>query len=158
MRSVTVEFLHSLENIPWFDAVGRAVEVEGAVGAKSWAEAISHCTSDAWNDLRLQARNQMTMKIWETSQARWREWNELNREIGPLILDLVSRKSQSVMAENGVRDEFLGSVVHDVALAVMECEYGDLVSPGLPQVILGFYRLGHFPCGVDAATGELIIY
>ena len=158
MRPVTVDLLHSLEMYPWFEFVGQPVPLAGAAFVKSWTDAISNCTSDRWNEFRLEAKNRLTLQISQRSRERWNHWNRTSDELQPPVVDIVGRKSQSIISENSLPEAFRNSVVWDIALAAAECEFNDLVDSGLPTILLGVYKLGHFPCGLSPNAGELLIF
>ena len=119
---------------------------------------IESCTAGGWDDLRLQARNFLSVQISGASRERWRAWPAIQEEIHARVWDMIQRKAADVRVPESKRDAFYGSITWDLHLAAMEVEHADIVEPGLASLLAEVYRLGHFPCGDEEGTGRLVVY
>jgi len=160
MKPATSELLRSLDDAEWFAHVGEPTDgVPGLARVGSWDEALRACTSQAWNDFRLDVQNHTSLQIWEISLERWNQWDAVGDEVGVRIWDMVRRKAAHVpVADDEQRMAFYASISWDLGLAAMEVEHADLVEPGVAGVLAEVYRLGHFPCGDEEGTGRLVVY
>jgi hypothetical protein len=160
MKPATSELLKSLEDADWFAHVGEPTDdVPGLARVGSWDEALRACTSEAWNDFRLDVQNQITMQIWQASLERWDQWPAVEEVVQRRIWDMVQRKAAHVqVADDEQRMAFYGSIWRDIGLAAIEVEHADLVEPGVAGLLAEVYRLGHFPCGDEEGTGRLVVY
>jgi hypothetical protein len=162
MTPATAKLFQSLEAVDWFTSVGLATVDAGlAAPVHSWDEAIAHCTSEAWHGFRLDAMNHLSASVAEASGIQHQRWNDINAEMQAWVSELLARKVDPLIAAWALPSpaEFRVSLLWDVSMAAMECEYADLLVPlGIFGLLTDIYRLGHFPCGIEEATGRLFVY
>jgi hypothetical protein len=60
--------------------------------------------------------------------------------------------------EHGLPDAFKRSVDWDILVGALECEFSDIIDPGIAGIILEIYKLGRLPCGEDEDTGRLMVF
>jgi hypothetical protein len=160
MKPATSQLLQSLETVEWFANVGSPTTGANAAPVRTWDEAVAHCTSHAWHAFRLDAMNDVHSKVWHASRARLDEWNDVNAEMQRRVSELLSRKVDPLIAGWDLPRpaELRVSVLWDVSMAAMECEYADLLTPGgVFALLVEVYKLGHFPCGVDAENERFFV-
>jgi hypothetical protein len=145
-------FARELEAVDWFTACGQPLAVSlpfQAAPVSSWAEAIERCSDRSWEDVTLEARNQLTEFLHRRHRDDYRNWNAITiaakeRVVTPLV-DCVWRPFTE---RHGLGKVLVDCVSWDVLAAIMEHEYRDC--PGRPEFflhLLRVYRAGHFPCG-----------
>ena len=156
MHPRSIATLLELEEADWFSRVGTKQDSTTAIVVGSWPEAIQHCSSAEWEDLRLEAMNQYCERIAERSPERWKHWNEIAAEVRA-----VERKIEPVVRKNNL-PEIFGIVVRaDILMLLMEAEYADVCPPGFFAASSYWYANGHFPCGWSGGfppIGRLVIY
>jgi hypothetical protein len=155
----TIATLDRLEKASWFSRVG-INEGPSAAVVTSWPEAIAHCDTSEWEDLRLEALNQYRECIAHRSKERLELWNDAVREVKKITRPLVARKIATVVREHALPEIFTIRVNHDILGFCMEAEYADVCPPGFFTSIGYWYVNGHFPCGWWGAfpRGQLVIY
>ncbi|HQL76005.1 MAG TPA: hypothetical protein PLD58_22710 [Phycisphaerae bacterium] len=159
MHPRTAATLDELKRTRWFRCVG-VQDTEAAVVLSSWYEAIESCNSCEWEDLCLEAANQLRERIAERSMERFQLWNQLATELRPIAVALATEKTKAVLEENELPETFLDTVKWDILHLLMEAEYADIYPPGFYASQGYWYVHGHFPCGWqgDFPKGTLIIY
>ena len=162
MRDVTREALDELQAVDWFSRVGQPnPDFEPVTWVGSWREALHHCLSQQWQDLKYEAGNMLWIKIGWISVARQMQWNGLVDEIRPITDALVATKSAKAVKENKLPAQFVQEVQWDILHLAMEGEYLDIFPGGFYRDLSTFYLTGHFPCGWDGdrpPRGKFLIY
>ena len=59
MQPSTIVALSELTAIDWFSHVGEKIPHERVVGLSSWTAAVAHCSSDEWEQMRLESVNRI---------------------------------------------------------------------------------------------------
>jgi hypothetical protein len=152
--------LERLEKMSWFSRVG-INEGSSVAFVRSWSEAIYHCDSAAWEDLRLDTHNQYCAQLAQRSKERWHlRWTHTVEEVKKITRPLVDRKIVAVVRENNLPEVFDIRVNHDIIGLCMEVEYADVCPPGFFTSIGYWYLNGHFPCGWWGMFpgGRLVVY
>jgi hypothetical protein len=160
MQPKTVATMDRLEDAAWFSRVG-VHDSDVPLVLSSWQEAVEHCSSAAWKDLCLEAANQYSERLFERSPERFHRWNEIATEVRAVVIPLVSRKIEAVVAEHHLPIAFEHSVRWDMIHLCMESEYADVYPPGFYASHAYWYVQGHFPCGWQGEfpkDGRLIVY
>jgi len=160
MHPRTKATLEEAGHAQWFSCVG-VRDTEVAEVLSSWEEAIESCSSYAWEDLCLEAANQYCERLIERSRERFRQWNDIVREVKPFAESLAREKTASVIAEFKLPKKFLDRVCWDMLHLLMESEYADVYPPGFYGAHAFWYVKGHFPCGWRGGRfpkGRLVIY
>jgi hypothetical protein len=151
--------LRRLEQASWFSRVG-IKEGPGVVVLGSWPEAIEHCDSIEWEDLRLEALNQYREYIVRRSKERWEMWNETVDDVRKITEPFVARKIATIVRAQALPELFRTRVDNDMIGVCMEAEYSDVCPPGFYTYIGDCYFYGHFPCGWWGVfpDGNLVVY
>lgn len=155
----TIATLDKLDSVEWFANVGKR-DQSYANYLNSWDEAIEACSALEWENLTLEAANQLTAQIRVKSKERFNQWNAVLKIVKPLSDALVRDKSEHIATSNKLPDSFLSCVRWDIFHLCMEAEYSDLVEPGLFSSLSFYYFNGHFPCGFSGVfpKGRFLIY
>jgi hypothetical protein len=153
--------LKQLDDADWFSRVG-VDDTEGfATLVSSWEEAIAYCASQETRALWLEAANQFRLRVLERSRERYRQWNEIAKEIRPIVDSFVGRKIGSAVSSNNLPKIFEDHVRWEIAHLFMECEYADVYPPGFFASHAYWYIHGHFPCGWKGSfpnDGKLVVF
>jgi len=80
-----------------------------AIVLSSWDEAIAHCESFEWKDLRLEAANQLCERLMERSRERFEKWNDVVHEMKK-TLSFVRGKIERVVREHNPPKAFEDAV------------------------------------------------
>jgi hypothetical protein len=161
MTSATQERLDQLRAATWFAAVGRRGEdAKEVIQLSSWNEAISHCASLEWQDLKLEHANIISDSVRRASIDRYRRWNEVVRSVKPLVIAMVQDKTAAVAEQQELPVVFTHAVQWDILHLCIECEYSDLCPPAFYSDWAAWYVKGRFPCGWEGEPpeGRPIIY
>src|SRR6476646_4663872 len=98
LSSYTRAALKRLEQAEWFRAVGRN-DVEEAILVSSWEEAVTRCADLAWENVRLDAANDLRVQILQRSKDRFNQWNVVVHKLKPITMPLVRLKSERIATE-----------------------------------------------------------
>jgi hypothetical protein len=159
MNSRTAATLEELEKAIWFSRVGVRDTTE-AIVLSSWAEAMEHCGSLAWENLCLEAVNQYRLRLQEVDASSLARWNDIMSTVKPATVALVRAKTEEIVKRHNLPDFFEATVRWDILNVCMEAEYADIYPPGFYASQAYWYVKGHFPCGWEGSfpKGTLIIY
>lgn len=80
MHRRTIATLDRLDKAAWFSRVG-IMDVRVPIILSSWHEAIQCCGSAEWENLSLEAANQLRVRILQRSRERYTEWNKIAIEV-----------------------------------------------------------------------------
>ena len=159
MHPRTIATLEQLEKANWFSRVG-TTDTTAAIVLSSWKEATDHCGSNDWQNLCLEAANQLRERILERSKERFLKWNEIAIEVKKIAEPFVRRKIEPVVRQYNLPLVFEHSVQWDIIHVCMEAEYADVFPPAYYASQAYWYTKGHFPCGWEGKfpEGKLIIF
>lgn len=155
----TTATLDKLYSVKWFVNVGKRDQTR-AEYVNSWDEAIKSCSEIEWEDLTLEAANQLAERVREKNLDRFNQWNSIVKVVKPFSDALVRDKSEHISLLNKLPDTFLSCIRWDIFHLCMEVEYSDLVEPGFFSSLSFYYFRGHFPCGFSGLfpKGQFIVY
>lgn len=155
----TIATLDRLDSVEWFVNVGNKDQNQVEF-VDSWGAAIKSCSALEWENLTLEAANQLRERIREKSKERLNQWNSILKIVKPFSDALVRDKSEHVMVLNKLPESFLKCVRWDIFHLCMEAEYSDLVEPAFFSSLSFYYFHGHFPCGFSGnfPNGQFIVY
>lgn len=159
MKPSTIATLEQLEKVEWFSKVG-VHDLEKPIILSSWEEAIEDCSSIEWENLCLEAYNQIRMRLLERSKERFVQWNHVVNELKVVTVPFVKRKIESVVVQNRLPQVFENVVQGDIIGVCLESEYADVYPPGFYTSQAFWYVKGHFPCGYQGEfpNGKRIVY
>jgi hypothetical protein len=160
MKERTIEFLSALSQTELFSRVGQPAERDGVSVVGSWQAAFEADRSEAWKDVKLDARNELTAKLHEYWMPRFRDWNRLVGEIKAVLLPIIYPACEPLSQRHGLGLKLRNAADWDLVAACMEYEYADLVAPKFYDHLAKFYLAGRFPCGWQGEypQGQLEIY
>ena len=158
-NSRTIATLDKLDSVDWFVNVGKQDQKQVEF-ASSWNKAIESCSSSDWENLTLEAANQLRERIREKSSERLNQWNSILKVVKPFSDALVRDKTAYVAGANNLPESFLNCVRWDIFHLCMESEYSDLVEPAFFSSLSFYYFNGHFPCGFSGVfpEGRFVVY
>jgi hypothetical protein len=155
----TIATLDQLDSVDWFVNVGKTDQGEVEFVA-SWDAAIQSCSAPEWEDLTIEAANQLRNRIRERSRERFNQWNSVLKVVKPFSDALVRDKTADVVNSSELSERFLKCVRWDMFHLCMEAEYSDIAEPAFFASLSFYYFNGHFPCGFSGAfpQGRFVIY
>lgn len=94
MTPSTLEFLAAVSQAPLLAHVGEPLPAilaaADAVLVANWAEALRSRRAEAWSEITLDARGDLTSFLAHQHPQRDASWNEITRAIRPRVLELVT--------------------------------------------------------------------
>ncbi|MBN7809189.1 hypothetical protein RMS29_023770 (plasmid) [Agrobacterium rosae] len=158
-RSSTIATLDKLASVNWFRNVGEH-DQKMVHYVRSWDEASRSCSASDWENLTLEATNQLRERIKEIDVKRLNEWNAVVRIVKPFAEALSEEKTSGIFSDNEIHQVILGCVKWDILHLCMEAEYSDIVEPAFFSSLSYYYFNGHFPCGFSGSfpDGQFIVY
>ena len=122
-----------------------------------------------WGDFQIEAGNWLSAAVYEHSQNRFQQWNDVVHSVkgvvGPIVdlkLELLLRDPAAALYfEDPVELAIIqGAILSDILSAAMESEYADIVAPGFYTGWIRWYQAGHFPACWEEPypEGRAIIY
>lgn len=155
----TISTLDKLDSVQWFIHVGQQ-DMQHAVYVRSWDDAVEHCSSEEWENLTLEAANQLRERIVEIDKRRLNQWNEILEVVKPFAYAITDEKAGPIFKQKQLPKVFLDTVKWDILHLCMEAEYADIVKPAFFSSLAFYYLEGHFPCGFSGnfPDGKFVIY
>jgi hypothetical protein len=159
MHPRTLAALQRLEEADWFSRVG-VKDATTAIVLSSWDEAVEHCGSNQWQNLCIEAANQLRLRILERSPERYEQWNDIAIELKKTTIPFVRRKIDATMREHNLPKVVEDMIQWDIGHICMEAEYADVFHPAFYASQAYWYTVGHFPCGWrgEFPKGMQIVY
>ncbi len=160
-----IEMITKLKSIEWFSNVGNPVNItlynHEIEFVASWSEAQEHYIQASWEEKTLEARNELTVFLFNKYKDKYSKWNTITKEAKPVIEEILSPKIKMIESENSLDAVFADCVKWDVLSAVMENEFKECKGvPSFFTKLLEIYEKGHFPCGWDSSclNGKLYVF
>lgn len=151
--------------IDWFAACGEQVELDLTMGIErvtNWASASASCRQIEWEDIELEAQNQLTVFLHNHDKVRFQKWNDIVDEYKETVLKpLLERTIKPLQIKWGLEKVIVDYVSWDILSVLMERAY---LSSGhrcfFYHELLMVYEVGHFPCGWKGSwpQGTLVVY
>jgi hypothetical protein len=152
-------------SIEWFARCGQPISLDlsmDVVQIASWPKAISSCKGSQWENVELDAQNQLTLWLHLNDPDRYRNWNEIVVGQKNSVLNrLIDEKIIPFQAKQGLDVGLVHSVQWDILGALMENAYlGSGHRAFFFLELLMVYEAGHFPCGWEGEwpRGRLRVY
>lgn len=148
MTPRTAAFLQAMAKAPLLTHVGKSPP-DGVHGERvaSWSEALDPERQANWNNVKLDARGDLTSFLAHHHRERNRAWNQITGELRPRVLELCTPICEAAVRTQEHQKSLLAAVSWDLLAAGMEYEYADLRPPGLYDRLVSIYEVGRFPCG-----------
>jgi hypothetical protein len=154
-----------LRAINWFSRCGEPLSLDLSMEieqVRSWREAIESCKDGVWENVQLEAQNQLTVWLHQHDRQKYQEWNKLvDKHKAAVVKKLTEEKWVPYQRRHGLEMAFVHSVQWDVLGALMENTYlGSGHQCFFFLELLSVYEAGHFPCGWrgEWPRGKLIVY
>jgi hypothetical protein len=153
-----------VRSIQWFSKCGEELFLDLSmpiIAVGSWSEAMAHCAAETWENVELEAQNDLTAWLHANDLANYRKWNQIVRDHKSELLDkLTSDVWIPAQQKHQLDRVFVSSVQWDILGALMENSYLPSAHRCFFLELLMVYEAGHYPCGWagDWPHGELIIF
>jgi len=158
------EIIEKISNINWFSNCGNPVSIEvllNIVYVSNWVEAKKHYTDPIWEDVTLEARNNLTEFLHNKYINDYINWNKVTDEAKTFLENSIKPKIIKFKDENNLDKIFVDCVMWDLLGAIMEFHYRKCKNrPEFFGKLLKIYENGNFPCGWEGnyPKGKLIVY
>lgn len=86
-------------------------------------------SSEEWENLTLEAANQLRERILEVDKRRLNQWNEILEGFKPFAYAITDEKAGPIFKQKQLPKVFLDTVKWDILHLCMEAEYADIVKP-----------------------------
>jgi hypothetical protein len=143
--------LKSLEGINWLANCGHPLPdfLLPCVAVSSWTEADRLCAEDAWENVGIAARGDLTEYLTKKCPAQYQGvWNQKVKELRPKMEEVIVQKLRGAQSVHGFSDAVIECVKWDVLHALMASSYVDFKPPLFYLRLFEIYEKGHFPCGL----------
>jgi hypothetical protein len=151
--------------IDWFSSCGEPDEFDVTMKVervKSWPQAMKSCKTRTWENVELEARNQLTMALDNLDRDRYQDWNKIAFTLKKDVVTPLTRKVwEPFQQEHGLDIRLIHCVQWDVLAAMMENAYMSSKHGAYFFLeLLSVYEAGHFPCGWrgEWPQGSLVVY
>jgi hypothetical protein len=138
--------------IHWFAHCGKALDLDLTMPTErvaDWPSAIASCKDPAWENVELEAQNQLTVWLHLNDHERYQKWNDIvDAHKASVLNPLIEQNVIPFQAKHGLDIVLVHSVQWDILGALMENSY--LRSGRKAFFFLELfmvYEIGHFPCG-----------
>jgi hypothetical protein len=146
MNERTIRKLDELRSIRLFANVSKHIEGDfQTVGG--WNDAVKLGTSEKWQSVRLQIKNQIAEEVTKRDYWRSTEWNPVAEEVKNEVETFLAATIEPNEALVHLGQRFRNTVAWDMLMICMEAEFSDLITPMfyVPR-LQPIYAAGHFPC------------
>jgi hypothetical protein len=155
MHVSTKAALAEVKEADFFSKLGQPVRAPGIIAVNSWEKAMALCRTREWENLRIEAQNQLTAALHSQCRERFsKTWNKTVDALYRVLVPLLTEKVHSVVGRERLPKKVLRVALRDVCCVCMEAEYSDVIAPGwYTKQLKPWYLKGHLPCGW---TGEFL--
>lgn len=158
------EIFDRINKIDWFHNSGNIFNDEIGYDIKyvsSWEEATNYFNQPLWEDITMEARNELTSFLSSKYRNDYCKWNTITKEAKSFLEKEVIPKINLIKEENKLDDVFVDCVKWDLLGAIMEYAYNGCKNrPTFFLKMLDIYEGGNFPCGWEGKwrDGKLIVF
>jgi hypothetical protein len=154
-----------LRAIPWFAHSGQAFDLDLTMTKErvtDWPTAIASCKDPVWENVELEAQNQLTLWLHLHDHSHYQKWNDIVlAHKASVVNPLIEQAVIPFQEKHGLDIAFVHSVQWDILGALMENSYlGSGHKAFFFLELLMVYEAGHFPCGWvgEWPQGKLLVY
>jgi hypothetical protein len=154
-----------VRSINWFANCGNHLALDLTMEAervKSWEQAIESCKELVWENVELEAQNQLTLWLHLHDRASFQKWNEIvdahkdaivNAMTERVLVPFQAKHKLDIACVHCVQWVILGALMENSYLKSGHAAFFFLE-------LLTIYEAGHFPCGWhgDWPKGKLVVY
>ena len=138
--------------IQWFARCGQPFDLDLTMTSErvaDWPTAIASCKDPAWENVELEAQNQLTLWLHANDRKAYRKWNDVVLGHKTAVLNpVIEQRISPFQAKHGLDIVLVHSVQWDILGALMENSYlGSGHKAFFFLELLMVYESGHFPCG-----------
>lgn len=159
------DLVAKVRSIEWFVHCGEPGDFDVTMPierVKTWPKAIKGMKSRAWENVTLEARNQLTARLSQQHRERYQEWNDITEKLKHEVIAPLAEKAWEPFRQDRQLDiVLLHCVQWDVLAALMEnafldCKHGCFFF----HELLSAYEAGHVPCGWigNWPLGSLVVF
>lgn len=158
------KLLERIKVIDWFENCGKTINSKTdtpIIYAHSWGEAKGFYEQPDWENVTLDASNDLSQFLYDNFRDLYKNWNNLAEIVRIFIDSEVMPKIKAVSENYNLGQIFIDCVTWDISHAIMEDAYKQCDhSQTFFRDLLNVYESGHFPCGWDGnyPNGSLIVY
>jgi hypothetical protein len=144
------DLVSHLRTFTWFSRCGEPLSLDLSmpiVPVSGWPEAMEWCTDGFWENVELEAKNQLTVWLHEHDNQNYQQWNERVDRFKASILNLLTEQAWEPYRQRHDLDVVVvHSVQWDILCALMENAYlGNGHRCFFFLELLSVYEAGHFP-------------
>jgi hypothetical protein len=138
--------------IRWFARCGQPFDLDLSMNTErvtDWPTAIASCKDPMWENVELEAQNQLTLWLHANDRTEYIKWNDIVLGHKTSILNpLIEESITPFQVKHGLDIVLVHSVQWDILGALMENSYlGSGHKAFFFLEVLMVYEAGHFPCG-----------
>ncbi|WP_217560334.1 hypothetical protein [Paenibacillus sp. GbtcB18] len=161
--TIEKEIVERISVINWFSNCGNSLKSSidlKIINETSWKNAVKHSQSRYWEEITLEAGNELTEFLSLNFPDKYKKWNHLIREGKEIIEMHVTPKIGEYLTQQELSPAILDNVKWDIISAIMEYNYKSEKEPAFFLELLKVYESGNFPCGWKGSwpDGKLIVY
>jgi hypothetical protein len=160
---IDTKIIEQIKKIEWFCNCGKplsnAIEFEVNY-VTSWKQAKKYYQSNDWEDIRLEAKNELTLYLHDNYPSEYKMWNKVVRDTKAILEKDVKQKIEVYRETNSLDNKFVNRVNWDILGFVLEFVYAEYKAPYFYNELFKIYESGNFPCGWDGKypSGRLMIF
>ncbi len=138
--------------IRWFACCGQPFDLDLTMNTErvaDWPTAIASCKDPVWENVELDAQNQLTLWLHAHARTEYQKWNEIVLAHKAVVLNpLIERDIATFQSRHGLEIALVHCVQWDILGALMENSYLRTGHKAFFFLeLLQMYEAGHFPCG-----------
>jgi hypothetical protein len=149
---VETDIASRIESIDWFSNCGEPISLDISMEMElvtNWQDAIASLLESVWENVELEAQNQLTVWLHLYDHDAYQNWNKIvdvhkNAILNPLtegkIIPFQTKQALDVVLVHSVRWDILGALMENSYLGSGHKAFFFLE-------LLMVYESGHFPCG-----------
>jgi hypothetical protein len=103
-----------LRAINWFSRCGEPLSLDLSMEieqVRSWRDAIESCKDSVWENVQLEAHNQLTVWLYQHDRKKYQEWNKLvDQHKAAVVKKLTEEKWVPYQRRHGLEMAFVHSV------------------------------------------------
>jgi hypothetical protein len=165
IKPKTLEIFNELENFPWFENVGKEVNLEpelqeNFVQCKSLEQALKSMLSTNWANFKLEKKNKITAYLSSNFREQYNMWNKVVDAIEPGVKHALVVNAEKFEIFQEEKAEIIKKVRLDLEFLCIVGEYADLVDIEFFIFLNYWYSIGKLPCGWVGKKigGKILVY
>jgi hypothetical protein len=159
------EIFNELENLPWFENIGKDLVLEKdiqemSVQCESLDKALESMLSIDWANFKLNKRNDIGEYLSVNFRERFNKWNDVVYSFEPGLNHVIATISERFEVFGDKKVEVMKKVKLDFIYFCTTGEYQDLVDVEFFIFLTYWYSIGKLPCGWvgDSINGKILVY